>query len=213
MNHPMNESRPENMMLVSYLKYKTSVASETRCVDLLPSRPAVMFGLIGALLIAVPLPAFAESGASDNISIALSSSVVGNPIAQDGVTPGAIVDFSVVVKGPTERGAPATSFGISDKVPEHLSLFVGDLQGSGSGPAAFTDHDSGLQFSFDGLSNPNDSVEFSSNGGATFDYIPVPDADGFDANVTHVRFRPRGALLTTTGPKERFSLRYRMKVK
>lgn len=119
----------------------------------------------------------------------------------------------VVVKGPTERGAPATSFGISDKVPEHLSLFVGDLQGSGSGPAAFTDHDSGLQFSFDGLSNPNDSVEFSSNGGATFDYIPVPDADGFDANVTHVRFRPRGALLTTTGPKERFSLRYRMKVK
>ena len=201
MNHPMNESRPENMMLVSYLKYKTSVASETRCVDLLPSRPSVMFGLIGALLIAVPLPAFAESGASDNISIALSSSVVGNPIAQDGVTPGAIVDFSVVVKGPTERGAPATSFGISD------------MQGSGSGPAAFTDHDSGLQFSFEGLSNANDSVEFSSDGGATFDYIPVPDADGFDANVTHVRFLPRGALLATTGPKERFSLRYRMKVK
>jgi hypothetical protein len=216
MNHPMNKSQQENMMPASYLKYKTLVASETRCVDLLPSRPSVMFGLIGALLIAVPLPAFAESGSSDNISIALSSSVVGNPIGQDDVSntaPGAIVDFSVVVKGPTERGAPATSFGISDKVPEHLSLFVGDLQGSGSGPAAFTDHDSGLQFSFDGLSNANDSVEFSSDGGATFDYIPVPDADGFDANVTHVRFRPRGALLMTTGPKERFSLRYRMKVK
>ena len=97
MNHPMNKSQQENMMPASYLKYKTLVASETRCVDLLPSRPSVMFGLIGALLIAVPLPAFAESGSSDNISIALSSSVVGNPIEQDDVSntaPGAIVDFS-----------------------------------------------------------------------------------------------------------------------
>lgn len=180
------------------------------------SRPGVMNCLVATILIAVPIPAFAESGPGENIAIALSSSIAENQAGQaraPAVTAGTVIDFSVAVTGPTKRGSPATSLAISNKVPEHLSLFVGDLEGSGKGPAAFSDKDSGLAFSFSGLSSPNDSIEFSSDGGTSFDYVPVADPDGFDANVTHIRFRPHGALLATTDQNERFSLRYRMKVK
>jgi hypothetical protein len=57
------------------------------------------------------------------------------------------------------------------------------------------------------------AIEFASAGGTMSDYIPVADADGFDANVSHINPRPHGALLPAIGNYERFSLRYRMKVK
>lgn len=168
------------------------------------------------VLVAIPLPAFAEADPGENIAIALSSNIVGSPAGNSGAlatVPGAVVDFSVSVTGPTHGGIAAASFAVTDKVPEHLSLFVGDLDHSGTGPAVFKDNDSGLEFSFDGLSSAKDSIEFSNDGGKTFDYIPVADTDGFDANVTHIKLRPSGALLPTVSKYERFSLRYRMKVK
>jgi hypothetical protein len=58
-----------------------------------------------------------------------------------------------------------------------------------------------------------DLIEFSSDGGTTFGYMPLSDTDGFDANDTHAQLRSSDALLPTIGKDERFSLRYRMKVK
>jgi hypothetical protein len=57
------------------------------------------------------------------------------------------------------------------------------------------------------------AIEFSSAGGTRSDYIPVADADGFDANFAHINPWRHGALLPAIGNYERFSLRYRMKVK
>tara|TARA_R100001244_G_scaffold39766_1_gene35647 strand:- start:25523 stop:26137 length:615 start_codon:yes stop_codon:yes gene_type:complete len=204
------------MMSTSNPKYLASAVREDRCRRRPASRPRIGSLLVASILVAVPMPAFAQSGPGDNIAISLSSRIAGNLAGQgaaSAVVAGTIVDFSVVVTGPSGRGTPATSFAISDKVPDHLSLFVGDLEMTGSGPATFSDYDSGLEFSFDGLSSLDDAVEFSSNGGKTFDYVPVADPDGFDANVTHIRLRPRGTLLATSGHSERFSFRYRMKVK
>ncbi len=167
-------------------------------------------------LLAGPAPALADTGGSGNIAIALSSHIVESPVGYGGslrVVPGSVVDFSLSVTGPTEGGSVATSFAIVDAVPEHLALFVGDLTRNGAGPAMFNDHDSGLEFSFGGLADPADSIEFSRDGGKTFDYVPVADMDGFDHNVTHIKLRPGGALLPTDGKHARFSLRYRMKVK
>ena len=203
-------------MSTSSLKYQASALPEDRHGHGPSPRPGMVACLVASILIAVPLPVFAESGPGENIAISLASSIVGNQAGQDvapAVTEGTVVDFSVAVTGPTERGTPATSLAISNKVPDHLSLFVGDLERSGNGPAAFSDRDSGLEFSFSGLSSPNDSIEFSGDGGKSFDYVPVADSEGFDANVTHIRFRPHGTLQATTGQNERFSLRYRMKVK
>lgn len=176
-------------------------------------RPGGVSWLAAFILVAVPVPAFAEAGPGENIAIALSSNVVGSQAGQSRVVTGTVVAYTVSVTGPTKDRAPATSFAITDKVPENLSLFVGDLDQVGSGPAAFRDNDSGLKFIFAGLSNQDDSVEFSRDDGETFDYIPQADSDGFDANVTHIRLRPKGILQATKGDDERFSLHYRMKVK
>ncbi|MEP4945890.1 MAG: hypothetical protein ABJT35_16085 [Parasphingorhabdus sp.] len=182
-------------------------------------RPALSRALvcgIASMFFAAPLFAASEEGSGENIAIGLSSNIVSSPLGQGNaaqVVPGAVVDYSVSVTGPTLSGSAATSFMITDVIPEHLILFVGDLARSGAGPAAFVDNDSDLEFSFEGLTSTDDSVEFSSDGGMTFDYIPVADADGFDQNVTHIKLRPRGVLLPVSGKYERFSLRYRMKVK
>jgi len=203
-------------MSTSSLKFRASALADDRPGHRAAPRPGLAACLAASILIAVPLPVFAESGPEENIAIALSSNIVGDQTGRGvspAVTAGTIVDFSVAVTGPRERGTPATSLAISNKVPDNLSLYVGDLERSGNGPAAFSDHDSGLEFSFAGLSSPDDSIEFSGDGGKSFDYVPVADSEGFDANVTHIRFRPQGALQATTGQNERFSLRYRMKVK
>jgi len=197
-------------------KLEASAVRNDRRAHRATARPDAMSCAIALALVAIPLPAFAEADPGENIAIALSSDIVEGPAGNGGAlttVPGAVVEFFVSVTGPGKSGSPAASFAVTDKVPEHLSLFVGDLDHSGAGPAAFKDNDSGLEFSFDGLSSAKDSVEFSSDGGETFDYIPVADTDGFDANVTHIKLRPNGALLPTVGKYERFSLRYRMKVK
>ncbi|CAO1653929.1 hypothetical protein [Parasphingorhabdus sp. NYA22] len=203
-------------MQTSNAKYEAFAVRSDRRGHRATARPSAMSCAIALALVAIPLPAFAEADPGENIAIALSSNIVGSPAGNGGAlatVPGAVVDFFVSVTGPGKSGSPAASFAVTDKVPEHLSLFVGDLGHSGTGPAVFKDNDSGLEFSFDGLSSAKDSIEFSSDGGRTFDYIPVADTDGFDANVTHIKLRPNGALLPTVGKYERFSLRYRMKVK
>jgi len=124
-----------------------------------------------------------------------------------------MIDYFVSVSGPVKGKSSPTAFAVIDVIPEHLSLFVGDLEGVDAGPVLFSDNDSGLQFSFEGLASAADSIGFSNNGGKTFDYVPVADNAGYDQNITHVKIRPSGALLPTDGKYERFSLRYRMKVK
>ncbi|MEO9601226.1 hypothetical protein [Parasphingorhabdus sp.] len=178
--------------------------------------PHVLPWVIALTFFTAPAPVYADAGPSESLAIALSSDIVASSVGIDDsarAVPGAIVDFFVTVTGPGESGSPATSFAVVDMVPKHLSLFVGDLAQTGAGPAVFTDNDSGLKFSFDSLDSAKDSIEFSSDGGKTFDYIPFADADGFDQTVTHIKLRLRGALLPTSGKYERFSIRYRMKVK
>ena len=177
---------------------------------------SVMKSGIFAIVSAISAPSAAESDPGGNITIALSSRIVASPAGTGeaaGIVPGAMIDYFVSVSGPVKGKSPPTAFAVIDVIPKHLSLFVGDLAGVDAGPVLFSDNDSGLQFSFEGLASATDSIEFSNNGGKTFDYVPVADNAGYDQNITHVKIRPSGALLPTDGKYERFSLRYRMKVK
>ena len=67
----------------------------------------------------------------------------------------------------------------------------------------------GLTYSYVSLSNTGDSLAFSNNNGASYTYVPVPDADGFDANVTDIRINPAGTQ--TAGSA--FNLRFRVRVR
>jgi hypothetical protein len=59
-----------------------------------------------------------------------------------------------------------------------------------------------------------DDIEFSNNGGLDFDYTPVPDADGYDGNVTDIQLNPSGQMDAVSGsdtPRARFRFRVRVK--
>jgi hypothetical protein len=69
------------------------------------------------------------------------------------------------------------------------------LDGDGTGGQVIqsTPGSSGLTVNYLGPAATNDNVEFSSDGGATFTYIPAIDSIS-QAAVTTVRFRPQGSM-------------------
>ena len=95
-------------------------------------------------------------------------------------------------------------------------LFVNDIGGVNSGPVLFSDGSvpSGLSYSFGGLSNVFDSLSFSNNGGATYDYIPAPDGNGCDAAVTNIKINLSGTFNAASGGNDpSFSVFFRVRVK
>ena len=101
-----------------------------------------------------------------------------------------------------------TTFTVTDAIPANLSLFVGTYA-PGPGPVRFTAGSSALTYSFTSLTSTADDLEFSNNGGASWSYAPTADADGVDANVTHVRIRPKGSMV----PGSSFTINLRGLVK
>lgn len=172
--------------------------------------------LLLALFSAIcPVPLQASEVSSDNIAITMSSNVVRDGINGKNSPPtlnGAIIEFTVAVTGPSKGSAAAASFAINDDIPDQMTLYVGDIAQSGSGPVAFIENDSGLNFAFLGLSSTSDALQFSSNGGQTFDYTPNPDSEGFDDDVTHIRIAPDGMLMPVDSHEPRFSIQYRMRI-
>src|SRR6478736_3671510 len=88
---------------------------------------------------------------------------------------------------------------VSDPIPPNTALFVGNLGGSPAGPVSFIDSASTLTMAYTSLSSTTDDVDFSSDGGASWGYVPVPDAAGYDAAVTNLRVRPRGRMAAWSG--------------
>jgi hypothetical protein len=128
-----------------------------------------------------------------------SSTVLSDP--HNGSTnpkriPGAVIRYEVAV---TNTGAgtvsPGTLF-IYDAIPPHTDLYVNDFGGSGSGPVAFSNGTppSALTYTFTSLASATDDVAFSNDGGATYSYTPVPNANGIDPNVTNLRINPKGTF-------------------
>ena len=73
---------------------------------------------------------------------------------------------------------------------------------------------SGLSYTYSSLSSTTDDLGFSNNGGASFAYTPVADANGFDPAVTHIRVSPKGLFAGASGSgSPGFTISYRIKVK
>lgn len=108
--------------------------------------------------------------------------------------PGAIITYSINVEVPAGYDLASNSIKISDQTPHNLALMVSDFHGPGSGPVDFHSGSSGLSFSYSGLASTTDGIEFSSNGGMDWQYVPVIGPDGSDPKVTHVRVTPSGSM-------------------
>jgi len=151
------------------------------------------FGAHGSVVAAIP-----------NIVLVKSAQTFSDPVngeANPKAIPGARADYTVLA---TNQGPGATDTNtvmLTDSIPQNAILFVGDIDGPGSGPILFTDGatPSGLSYTFTSLDSTTDDVEFSDDNGASFDYEPEPDANGFDADVTDFRVLPKGSFDASDG--------------
>lgn len=144
------------------------------------------------------------------LSIAKTSVAYSDPV--NGTTnpkliPGGFATYTLTVTAPAGTSPTSNSVIVTDVLPSNLSLFVGTYA-LGPGPVAFTAGGSGLTYSFTNLSSTSDDLSFSDNGGTTWTYVPTPDANGVDANVTHIRINPKGSM----APGSTFTVNLRAQV-
>ena len=128
--------------------------------------------------------------------------------------PGAVQNYFITV---TNQGAGAVdnnSVLIVDAIPANTRMFVGNLGAPGSGPIAFVNGtpSSALTWTFTALNNLTDDLDFSNDGGATWTYVPVPDAAGYDGAVNAIRMRPKGVMPGQGTGSPNFQLQFRVMV-
>jgi hypothetical protein len=127
--------------------------------------------------------------------------------------PGAIVQFSIEVHNQGPGSADADSIVVVDNLPPQARLMfdTGTMN-----PIVFVDGApaSGLNYSFGGLSDGSDDIEFSNDGGSTTTVPQVDGVSGVDTTVpriNHLRINPKGTLLeSATGPS--FTLQLLMRI-
>lgn len=127
--------------------------------------------------------------------------------------PGATKGYTVRVTNQGAGGVDTNTVAISDKIDTNTKLFVGNIGAPGSGPVAFVNGtpSSTLTWTFSTLNSTTDDLDFSSDGGLTWTYVPTADADGCDAAVTDIRMRPKGTM--PGGGNPTFDLQFRVVVK
>ena len=133
--------------------------------------------------------------------------------------PGGVMLYTITATNQGDGATDADTVFITDPIPANTALFVGDIDGSGpaTGPVLFTDgtppNDSGLNYTFTSLDNLTDDVAFSNDGGTTYNYIPVPDGDGLDTNVTHMRINPKDTFnAASSGNIPSFEVKFKVRV-
>lgn len=140
-------------------------------------------------------------------TLALTKSVTSVSDPVNGTTspfsiPGATMRYDIQIANSGTGAVDAGTLSITDAIPAGVVLRVADFDTGTPGPVAFADGTppSGLSYSFVSLDDLGDDVAFSADGGLdNFEYEPVPDANGVDPNVTHIRITPSGSLLGNTG--------------
>ena len=109
--------------------------------------------------------------------------------------PGGQMQYQLLVANASTLPTDPDSVVLTDAIPTQTSLMLSPA------PVSFTEGfpASGLSFTWGGVASPGDDVQFSNNGGLTFDYVPSPDFNGADAAVTHIRITPRGSFKASDG--------------
>lgn len=144
-----------------------------------------------------------------------TSTVISDPInntTNPKRVPGAVVEYGIVLSN-TGRGSPDTNkVIITDVVPTNTIMCVSTTCTGGLNPVRFTNGTPTSSLTFTYATHVTYSNQVG--GGAPFTYTPVPDVNGYDANVTGFRVAPAGmmALSSGTPPHPSFTLNFRVKV-
>lgn len=168
-----------------------------------------------ALLLAIFAAGQARSAQLLAPSIDISSRIISDGISRSNprAIPASIVEYELLVANIPAETDGTSGPAIVNPIPAQLSLFVGDI-GTGNGPFVYetTNGASGFECRFETLSSMSDCVEFSDDGGQSFDYVPAPDRQGFDPDITHLRFRLKAGQPLESSQSSTFVLRYRMRM-
>ncbi len=120
-----------------------------------------------------------------------------NGLTNPKLIPGGVAAYTVQVTNNAAYAVDDDSVVITDPTPSGAGLFVGNVPG-GTGPVLFNAGSSGLTYTYTSLASTTDDVEFSNDGGASWTYVPVPDASSVDLAVTHIRVRPQGSMAASS---------------
>jgi len=126
--------------------------------------------------------------------------------------PGAEILYTVTIANQGAGLVDNDSVIVTDSIDAGLCMKVTDLGVAGSGPVAFQDGtpSSNLSYSFVSLGSATDDLEFSSDGGASFTYVPTANGLGCDPAITDIRILPQGIFAADTGsgpPQAEFTFR------
>lgn len=130
--------------------------------------------------------------------------------------PGVLVKQTVTGSSQGILSPDANTVELVLPIPTDMKFYVGDIGATGSGPVTFSDGtiSSGLSFTYTALDSPTDNLEFSKDGGATWDYVPVAGTDKTDPLVNKIRIKLPGTLALGTSPNfPTFAVTYGMVVK
>ena len=166
----------------------------------------------------VPSNYFYHCAGNADVQLDTQLTVINDPI--NGTTrpkaiPGAVIEYELTSQNIGNISPDRDTTVLTQSVGENNDLFVGDL--SGMGPVTFIDgtspNASGLSYNYLTLASTTDGLSFSNDGGSSFIYIPTPDADGFDSQITHLRIALTGTYkpaLSTSVPAFRLIYRVRL---
>ena len=143
------------------------------------------------------------------VAVTKVSSVVSDPINGTGspkAIPGAVVEYLISVTNTGDEPADPDSVLVTDDAPADAKMCLASF-GAGTGPVVFNAGapSSGLTYSYVTLDSTSDDIEFSSDGGASWNYVPSPDIDGCDPNISDFRVEPGGSFAASST----FTLRVR----
>lgn len=151
------------------------------------------------------------------------SATTTSTIQSDGVNastpkaiPGALLHVSVNAVNSGLGSPDANTSVLNVAVPPATKLFVGDIGAAGAGPVLFTQGttSSGLTYTYSALASTTDGLEFSKDSGATWTYVPVPDAAKVDPAITNFRVKFGGTFANGTSPNyPSFTVKFGLVVK
>jgi uncharacterized repeat protein (TIGR01451 family) len=122
--------------------------------------------------------------------------------------PGSTQRYRIVVTNTGSGPVDASTLVIVDRIPPGAATFVSTAAGD---PVQFVDGAAPSNLTFDYAADV--SYTNQPGGAPPFSYAPVPDANGFDANVTAVRVAPGGALAGAGGGAQpSFTILFRLRV-
>lgn len=127
--------------------------------------------------------------------------------------PGAFQRYTVRVINQGAGVVDNNTLAIVDAVPPSTTLYVGDIGPAGSGPIRFANGatSSNLTYAFTTLNSTTDDVDFSTDG-VNWNYTPVPNAQGCDPAIRHIRVRPQGTMAAAAGGNPYFEIEFRVRV-